>query len=341
MSGRSLTLTQGNQVLGLIQGVALTAVLTLVARQLAMLPLLNIMGSMILAILLGIAWRSFMAVPVTAELGINYAGQKVLRYGIILMGLRLDIPRIIAAGPRVIALDVLAITVAMAVITLLGQKMGLSKKLATLIAAGTGICGAAAIAAVAPVVRSRDDETAVAVAVVALLGTLFSITYTLVHPLLNLTPYQYGLFSGSSLHELAHVIAAAQAGGSVSTDIAILVKLGRVSLLVPVALILGAVFARLDNQGAAWCWRQIQVPWFILGFLALSSLNTLAHLPSAVTEPLLQAGVFLLTMAMAGLGLNVSPGMLKRVGARGLGAGLIGSLILSLTLGLIIGLWIN
>ncbi|QGP90974.1 hypothetical protein MGLY_02960 [Neomoorella glycerini] len=336
MSTKSLAATEGSQGLGLIQGVGLTIMLALVARQLATLPILNIMGSMVLAILLGIAWRSLMAVPATAEVGINYASKKILRYGIILMGLRLDIPKIIAAGPRVIILDALAIFLAMVVITFLGQKVGLNKKLATLIAAGTGICGAAAIAAVAPVVRSRDDETAVAVAIIALLGTLFTIIYTLLYPVINLTPYQYGLFSGSSLHELAHVIAAAQAGGSASTDIAILVKLGRVALLVPVALLLGIIFAPRNKTGAGWNWRQLQVPWFIFGFLALSGLNTMAILPVSLTATLIQGGVFLLTMAMAGLGLNVSLEMIKRVGTRGLVTGLVGSVVLSLTLFLVI-----
>ncbi|WP_258359542.1 YeiH family protein [Moorella sulfitireducens] len=336
MSTKSLTATDGNQGLGLIQGLGLTIMLALVARQLATLPILNIMGSMVLAILLGIAWRSFMAVPETAEVGINYASKKILRYGIILMGLRLDIPEIVAAGPQVIILDALAIFLAMVVITFLGQKLGLNKKLATLIAAGTGICGAAAIAAVAPVVRSRDDETAVAVAIIALLGTLFTIIYTLLYPVINLTSYEYGLFSGSSLHELAHVIAAAQAGGSASTDIAILVKLGRVALLVPVALLLGIIFASRNKTGTGWNWCQLQVPWFIFGFLALSGLNTMSFLPVPLTATMIQGGVFLLTMAMAGLGLNVSLEMIKRVGTRGLVIGLVGSVVLSLTLLLVI-----
>ncbi|OIQ60956.1 hypothetical protein MOTE_04850 [Moorella thermoacetica] len=341
MSTRNLTMTEGNQALGFIQGVGLTVILTLVARQLAMLPILNIMGSMVLAILLGVAWRSLMDIPATAEVGINFASKKILRYGIILMGLRLDIPKIIAAGPRVILLDILAILVSMVVIIFLGQRMGLNKKLAALIAAGTGICGAAAIAAIAPIVRSRDDETAVAVAIVALLGTLFTILYTLLYPVLNLTSFQYGLLSGSSLHELAHVIAAAQAGGSASADIAILVKLGRVAFLVPVALVLGIIFARQNKTGAGWHWRQLQVPWFILGFLALSGINTMAILSTPLIAFLIQVGVFLLTVAMAGLGLNVSLEMIKKVGSRALVTGLLSSAVLSLIIFLVIAGLIN
>lgn len=339
MASKSLAAVRAGYGLGVIQGVGLAVVLAVVARQLALLPILNIMGSMVLAILLGIAWRTVMGVPATAEVGINYAGKKILRYGIILMGLRLDIHKIVAAGPRVVILAAFAVALAFGAITFLGRRVGLDKRLTLLIAAGTGICGAAAIAAVAPVVRSRDDETAVAVAVIALLGTLFTIIYTFIYQSIYLTSYQYGLLAGSSLHELAHVIAAAQAGGTAGTDIAILVKLARVALLVPVVLVLGLVFAPRHQQDAGRKWRQLQVPWFILGFLALSGLNTLAILPASLTAALIQIGVFLLTTAMAGLGLNVDVDMIKRVGAKGMFTGLAGSAILSLTLFLFIAFW--
>lgn len=320
-----------SQGLGLVQGMVLTLILALVAKELATLPVLGIMGSMVLAIVLGFSWRSLMGIPEAATVGINYTSKKILRYGIILMGLRLDIPKILAAGPQVILLDILAILIAMTVISLLGKKVGLNKRLATLIAVGTGICGAAAIAAAAPVVKARDDETAISVAIIALLGTLFTIIYTLLYPLLNLTQLQYGLFAGSTLHELAHVIAAAQPGGVASVDLALLVKLGRVALLVPVVLLLGVIFSSDNKREATRNWRQLPVPWFILGFLALSAINTANILPPFLTAALLQGGIFLLTMAMAGLGLNVSLDVIRKVGTKSLGVGLAGSLILSIT----------
>ncbi len=146
-----------------------------------------------------------------------------------------------------------------------------------------------------------------------------------------MTQFQYGLFSGSTLHELAHVIAAAQPGGAASVDLALLVKLGRVALLVPVVLLLGVIFISENKTEAAENWRQLPVPWFIFGFLAFSAINTAQILPSFLTTTLIQGGVFLLTMAMAGLGLNVSLEMIKKVGTKSLGVGLAGSLILSIT----------
>lgn len=337
MASKSLTAVRTGYSLGLIQGVGLTVVLAVVARQLALLPFLNIMGAMVLAILLGIMWRNVMEVPDGAQVGISFAAKKILRYGIILMGLRLDIPKIIAAGPLVIAHAALAVILAFVIITFLGRKIGLNKRLTLLIAAGTGICGAAAIAAVAPVIRSREDETAVGVTIIALLGTLFTIIYSIIYPVINLTSVQYGFFAGSSLHELAHVIAAAQVGGTAVTDLAILVKLARVALLIPVVLILSAFLTPGGQKDSRW--RQLQVPWFILGFLALSGVNTLGFLPPGYTNALIKLGLFLLTTAMAGLGLNVEVEMIKRVGARGMFTGLAGSLLLSLTLYLLVFFW--
>lgn len=125
MTTKSLTATGSSQGLGLVQGVVLTLILALVARELATLPVLNIVGSMVLAILLGFTWRSLMGIPETAAVGVNYVSKQILRYGIILMGLRLDIPKILTAGPQAILLNILAILIAIAVITFLGKKRAL------------------------------------------------------------------------------------------------------------------------------------------------------------------------------------------------------------------------
>ncbi|MDN5347306.1 MAG: hypothetical protein PWP65_870 [Clostridia bacterium] len=315
-----------SRYLGVAQGLGLTLVLAFLARNLAAYPFLSILGSMVLAIILGLTWRAVMGVPVEAGAGIDLAAKKVLRLGIILMGLRLDIPRILAAGPRVILLDALVIAFAFFTLYLIGRKLSVGKKMAALIGVGTGVCGAAAIAAAAPSVRARDDETAVAVSIIALLGTLSTLIYTFLYPFLNLSAYQYGVFSGATLHELAHVIAAAQAGGAESIDTAILVKLGRVALLAPVVILLGLFF---DGQRRG-VRQPLPIPWFIFGFLAMSGVNTLGLLGDLVQNYLIQFSAFLITIAMAGLGLNVELGMFKRLGARGLGAGVIGSAALSI-----------
>lgn len=322
------------QVKELLPGIGLTFLLTLLANLVISLPLLSVMGAMVIAILLGIGWRSLWGLPDTAQAGVGFAAKKLLRFGIILMGVRLNIGEVIAAGPKIILLDMIVITLAISVIYWLGRRFGVGRRLALLTGAGTGICGAAAIAAVAPTLDANEEETAIAVATIAILGTIWTIAYTLLWNMADFSSYFYGVFTGATLHEVAHVVAAAQAGGVVASKIAILTKLGRVALLIPVALILGFFFNR-NSQGT----KNLPIPWFILGFLGVSAINSLGLLSPGLAEGTLKISVFILTMAMAGLGLNVEINSFRRIGAKSLLIGVIGSVILSIVgFGLVVGL---
>ncbi len=325
-----LLISKENKSFGLVQGLSLTLVLTLLARQLTGLPLFSIMGTMIIAILLGIAWRAVMGIPGAATQGINFAAKSLLKLGVMLMGIRLDMNLIIASGPRIILIDALVIIFTIALFWWLGHHLSLTRRLASLLGVGTAVCGAAAIAAVAPLVKADDNETALSVAIIALLGTVGTLTYTLVQPLLHLSPYAYGVLTGSTLHEVAHVVAAAMAGGKVSGEIAILVKLGRVALLIPVAMVMGYLFNREQREPEPQRRQQLPIPWFVFGFLGFSLVNTFTFVAPAIEQFILQISILILTMAMAGLGLNVELQLFRQVGGRSLLVGVIGSSALAL-----------
>lgn len=316
--------------MGWVQGLGLTLVLTLLARQLTGLPLLSIMGTMVIAILLGIAWRIVMEIPLAASQGISFAAKNILKLGVALMGIRLDINVLLASGHKVILLDILVIAFTITFFWWIGRRLSLTKRMASLIGVGTAVCGASAIAAVAPLIEADDDEIALSVAVIAVLGTLEALAYIIIHPVLHLSPYAYGVLTGSTLHEVGHVVAAAMVGGKASAEIAILVKLGRVALLIPVALIIGCLFNRKPMASGDRCRKQLPVPWFVLGFLGFSLVNSLNLLAPVVEEFILKVSIFLLTMAMAGLGLNVETQLFQRIGSRSLLAGVIGSIALAL-----------
>ncbi|WP_150818818.1 YeiH family protein, partial [Streptococcus pneumoniae] len=187
-----------------------------------------IMGQLVIAILIGMVWRAAIGVPHDAIAGTNFASKKLLRFGIILLGMRLNLVDIAKAGPKVLVIAAVVITFTIFVVYGLTKVFKVEKKLGILTACGTAICGAAAVVAIAPQVKAKDDETAVGAAIIAILGTIFTLIYTLLYPLLGLSPYGYGVFSGATLHEIAHVIAAAAPGGSTAVDIAVIVKLTRV-----------------------------------------------------------------------------------------------------------------
>lgn len=310
-------------------GIILAAALALAARFASKLPVLSIFGAMIVAILLGMAFRKcWEASVVPFQAGIGFTSKYILRLGIILMGLRLNLNDILTAGWQTMALDLSIVLFALAVIHLLGRRYTVENKLTTLIAVGTGVCGAAAIGAIAPVIRAKDEEVAVSVAIIALLGTVFSIGYIALTPLLGMSEQAYGTFAGSTLHELAHVIAAAEPDGAATGETAILVKLGRVALLAPVAMVLGWYYNRHKKTVAAA--GNFPVPWFLFGFLAAALVNTFGLLPDGFTAALVTASTFLLTMAMAAMGLNVNWAAFTRVGRSPAMICLIGSALLSL-----------
>ncbi len=179
-----------------------------------------------------------------------------------------------------------------------------------LLGVGTGVCGAAAIAAVAPIVKSKDEDTAIGVGIIALMGTVFAIGYTVLRPFLPLDAVDYGIWSGSSLHEVAHVALAAAPAGEDALAIGMLAKLGRVFLLVPLCFIFIYIMKR-KNKGADQSDAKIEFPWFLVGFIILSVLGSYVFghsipVSNEVMNVVFVATTWILTAAMVGLGLNVS-----------------------------------
>ncbi|WP_019911144.1 YeiH family protein [Paenibacillus sp. HW567] len=332
---------------GFIQGIAVTLVIAVAAKFLALLPFLSIMGQLVLAILLGMAVRAVIAVPQKAMAGIQFSGKSLLRAGIILLGMRLNLYDITAAGPKVFAIAAINIIFTLFTVYGLAKWLKIDRRLSLLTACGTAICGAAAVAAIAPQIKATDNETVVGAATVAILGTIFTLIYTVIYPFLGLSPAGYGIFAGGTLHEVAHVIAAAAPAGKAAADLAVIVKLTRVALLVPVAILLGsweryrerrqgrrsadkAVEESGRKGGKRVEWSKLPVPWFILGFLLMSGINTLGILPADITADMIVLAYLLLGMAMAGMGLGVDMRTFGRMGKRPFFAGLIGSVLLSL-----------
>ncbi|WP_409272708.1 YeiH family protein [Neobacillus sp. SCS-31] len=312
-----------------LKGLAITLLIALAAKFLSGLSFLSIMGQLVIAILLGMAWRAAFGYKGELKPGITFTNKKLLRLGIILLGMRLNLADIYNAGGKVFLLASLNIVFALLVVYGLCRWFGVEKKLGILTACGTAICGAAAIVAISPQVKAKEEETAVAAATIAILGTLFTLAYTFLYTVLNLTPTGYGVFSGGTLHEVAHVVAAAAAGGNEAVDLAVIVKLTRVALLVPVALAIGFFMQRSEKEGGKKAIPMSIIPWFILGFLAMSGFNTLGIVSETVAGYIVTAAYLLIAMAMAALGMNVEIKTFRKLGMKAFAAGLAGSVLLA------------
>ncbi len=312
-----------------LKGILLTLLIALVAKYIATFPFLSILGQLVIAIILGMTWRATFKVQDSWQVGISFSSKKLLRFGIILLGMRLNLADIYHAGANVFLIAVINLLFALIVVYGLTKIFKVDQKLGILTACGTAICGAAAVVAIAPQIKANEKETAVGAAIVALLGTIFTLIYTLLYSIIDLTPTAYGIFTGGTLHEIAHVIAAASAGGNEAIDIAVIVKLTRVALLVPVAIVIGIFYRRMDKSEEKKAFSLSIIPWFILGFLAMSAINSLGIIPANVSQALVDTAYILIAMAMAGLGLNVEMKTFKELGVKAFIAGLIGSVCLS------------
>ncbi len=314
--------------LKIVPGLVLTAALTLLAYLLDRVPGLHLLGTLGIALVLGLAWRGFLGLPGRAAPGARFSARTLLNAGVILLGVRLDFVLLYRAGPAVLLLDLLVVTAGLLVMERVGKWWGLSRGLRLALAVGSSICGASAIAASVPVIKATDDEVSVAVGVVSVLGTLGVLGYGLLGPLLAWSPAHYGLMTGATLHAVGHVLAAGAAQGAEALDVATLTKLTRVALLAPVLLVLGALLRRRDAALGATvsltAKRPPLVPGFLVGFLALGLVNSLGLIPPGLVGVLETLSVLLTAMAMVGIGLGVDFGVLRRIGGGALRLGVVG-----------------
>lgn len=312
-------------------GVGLTFLIALGGLACARLPGLTYIGPLGCSILLAILYRQFFGYPAALKTGIQFSAKKLLRAAIVLFGLKLDMAILLHDGFSLLLRGAFSILLAIALTLLLAKWFKAGTTVSLLVAIGTGVCGAAAIAAVSPIVGAEEDETAISVGMIALVGTVFSIAYTLLLPFLPLTPEQYGSWAGLSLHELAHVALAAAPAGEDALALALLAKLGRVFLLIPLCFGLMFVVKRRDQsrQGG-----RVTFPWFLLGFVAMSLVGSYVLGDIIPVGPRFAGTMstltsFLLAAAMAGLGLNVSLAEIRKKALRPLAAMTLASLLLS------------
>lgn len=280
----------------------LMLVISIIAKYIALLPGLSIIGHLVIALILGMLLQVSGTLKDIAKGGSHFISNKFLRLGIILMGFRLNLIVLANHGVSTILLAIVVIVFTILIIYFMATYIGVEKKLALLSACGCGVCGAAAVLGVSPTLDSSEDDEVIAIAAVAILGTLFTLIIVLARPFLGLTEIQYGVLAGGSLHEIAHAVAAGNAGGPKAEEVATIVKLSRVLMLAPLSLILSFFVPKNANSTEK---VKIIIPWFMFGFILSSAIGTYIALPKVVLSSLVSLAYIFLGMAMAALGVNV------------------------------------
>lgn len=274
---------------------------------------------MIIGIVLGMLYANSLRnhLPETWVPGIQFCSKKLLRLGIILYGFRLTFADVLAVGLPGIVVDSIVVTVTILGGVAIGRLLKMDSETALLTSVGSGICGAAAVLGAESTIQTKPYKSAVAVATVVIFGTLAMFLYPVAYRsgILGLDAGQMGIFAGSTLHEVAHAVGGGNAMGPDVADTAVIVKMIRVMLLVPVLLILGYLVGLRAAKGEGGSGK-IAIPWFALGFLAVIGFNSFGLLPQGVVDVINYIDTFLLTMAMAALGAETSIDKFRKAGPK-------------------------
>lgn len=299
---------------GFLYAILMTLVCSLIGTVLGGLPYLSIIGALVISLILGMMFQLYRPAIQKAEVGIGFISNKFLRLGIILLGFKLNLIDLAHAGVKTILVAIVVVTGVIILTYNIARKFGVNKRLAILTASGTGICGAAAVMGVSPQIKAngesdekaKHNEEVLAVAIVAILGTVFTLIEISLKPLLGMSASQFGVMAGGSLHEIAHAIATGGAGGSVSLDAAIITKLSRVLMLAPAALIIGIWYQRSEKKSDNTTKQKLPIPWFMAGFLLASVIGTFVPMSATLLDLLVKLAYLVLGMAMAALGMTVN-----------------------------------
>ncbi|KGK88723.1 membrane protein [Desulfosporosinus sp. HMP52] len=308
-----------------VMGIMFTMVFAGAGTLLGSLPVIDRIGAMLSAILMAVIYRNVVGYPESLREGIQFSARYLMRFAIILYGFKLNIDLVIHKGGILLVYDALTIIMGISVTMLLAKLFKADLNLSLLLGIGTGVCGAAAIAAVSPILKANDEDTAIGAGIIALVGTVFALSYTFLMPFLPISSVTYGIWSGVSLHEIAHVAAAAMPAGPDVMAISLLAKLGRVFLLIPLSFLLSMWMKRKEGGKS----QSAPFPWFLVGFIITSLIGTYLEIPENVLKDISSASSFLLGAAMVGLGLNVHLSSLRTRAMRPLLAMIIASIVVS------------
>ena len=334
----------------LLPGLLLSAALAAVAIHLGSIGWLQAhgMSALTVAIVLGILLGNtvYPRIAPASGAGVAFSKQTLLRAGVILYGVRLTLHDIGQVGTTGVLIDALLLSSTFAIAFLLGTRVfGLDRSTALLIGAGNAICGAAAVMATEPLVRAKAEQVTVAISTVVVFGTVAIFLYPALYELnlhwqlLPAGSQAFGIYAGSTIHEVAQVFAAGRSISAETANTAVITKMVRVMMLAPFLIGLSAWLGRQQAQDqqpqeghavASAAPGRLTIPWFAFAFVGVVLLNSLVPLPRPLVATAIDVDTFLLAMAMGALGLTTHISAIRRAGIKPL---LLGGLLFAWLIG--------
>ncbi len=281
-----------------------------------------ILGAAVPAIVIGVAIALVRRPAERLRAGIAYSSKFLLQCAVVLLGAQLSLVSIFQVGVESLPVMLSSLAVCLFGAWAIGRAFGIEPRLRTLIGVGTGICGASAIAAVAPVIGAASAEIAYAISTIFLFNILAVVIFPAIGHLLSMDPHTFGLFAGTAVNDTSSVVATASVFSAAALGFAVVVKLVRTLMIIPITVTLAVVEARRTN-GSRMSGRQIGrlVPWFLIGFVVVAVINSLGVITPGLQAFLVQASIFLIAVALAAIGLSTDAAALRRAGWRPLALG--------------------
>ncbi len=303
----------------MLQGVILVLVLTTVATFISHIDEVKQLGfsPLVVGIVLGMIYANSIGDNFGNRFtdGIKFSAKRILRFAIVFYGFRITFGEIYNVGLDGAIISILIVISTFAIGTYVGMRFfKLDRDTSMLTASGSSVCGAAAVLATEPVLKSESYKSAIAVSTVVFFGTIAMFLYPAVKStgILDLNDSQFGIYVGATIHEVAQVVAVGGTYGGDVSNSAIIVKMTRVMLIAPMLIILGIILSNLSKGTNGQ--NSLVIPWFAVLFIVMSGINSLNIIPKDIVEYINIADQFLLTMAMTALGMETTVKKFKGVG---------------------------
>jgi uncharacterized integral membrane protein (TIGR00698 family) len=307
----------------MIQGLLIVTVLSIAAIFVSKIDAVASLGfsPLVIGIVIGIVYANTIRnrVPEEYQKGVVFSAKKILRAAIVLYGFRITFQEIYDVGLDGILISTIIVVTTFAIGTFVGMKIfKLDRDTSMLTAAGSSVCGAAAVLATEPVLKAEPYKSAVAVSTVVFFGTISMFLYPIIYSsgILDMDLGEFGIYVGATIHEVAQVVAVGGAYGDEAANNAVIVKMTRVMLIAPMLIILGVIislfFTKADTSGK----HKIVIPWFAVGFVAVSGIYSMHIIPNEYVKYIVDIDTFMLTMAMTALGMETAVEKFKNVGLK-------------------------
>lgn len=317
-----------------LNGIIFSLIIAYISMYIANLFTALHINPFIIAIFLGVLIANTIKIPDSFKPGITFTSKKILRFAIILLGFKISINEIMNLGLNSLLVITLSVISCYIFTVWIGQKIGVDKKLSTLLASGTSICGASAIIATNEVIKADDKDAAISVGIISIVGTFFMILLPIIFYALKLNQNMYSVWVGSSIQEVAQVVGAGFSVNDETGKLSSLIKMSRVTFIVPMTFYL--LFTEMktikkETSTKKLDLKSLNIPWFVLMFIVVIFINSLNIIPKEIVKTIIYIDNLLLTASMFCLGLGISISKLKEAGRKPIYLGFISAIQISLT----------